>query len=201
MSENKTLNTMDIAFIGVFTALLAICSWINIPLIIPISLQTFAVALISLYLNRKQSMFVYFVYFILGIFGVPVFAGFKSGFSVIMGPTGGYLLGFILMTVLSDTMLGLKEKTNKWKFTSLMAGLVLCYFCAVLWYKMVYFKENTATTWLGAISVCVLPYIIPDIAKLWLAIFVDKKLKKQSLKNENQEGKDGKQEESDGHSH
>ena len=96
-NRNKILS---IVYIGVSAALIAICSWIQIPLTVPITLQTMGVCLVSGLLGLKRGTLATLVYIVLGAIGIPVFAGFSGGMGVILGSTGGYIVGFIFTALI-----------------------------------------------------------------------------------------------------
>ena len=83
------------AYIGLFAVVIAICSWISIPTVVPFTLQTFAVFLAVAILGGKRGTLSVIVYVLLGADGLPVFSGFKGGFGVLLNTTGGYIIGFI----------------------------------------------------------------------------------------------------------
>ena len=89
------MKTKDMALIGLFAALLAICSWISIPTTIPFTLQTMGVFLAVGLLGGKRGTISILLYLLIGAVGVPVFSGFKGGIGALAGPTGGYLIGFV----------------------------------------------------------------------------------------------------------
>ena len=88
VKKSKRFKTIDIAYIGIFAALIAVCSWISIPLAVPVTLQTMAVCITAGLLGTKKSVLTVVVYILLGLIGVPVFAGFSSGVGVLFGMTG-----------------------------------------------------------------------------------------------------------------
>ena len=83
------MKTKDMALIGLFAALLAICSWISIPTTIPFTLQTMGVFLAVGLLGGKRGTISILLYLLIGAVGVPVFSGFKGGIGALAGPTGG----------------------------------------------------------------------------------------------------------------
>ncbi len=84
----------DLAVVGLGTAIVTVCAWISIPIgTVPFTLQTFAVAAVGGLLGWKRGSLSVLAYLLLGLVGVPVFAGFKAGLAALMGPTGGYILG------------------------------------------------------------------------------------------------------------
>ena len=89
------IRTQDIAYIAIFTALMAVCSWISIPTAIPFTLQTMAVFLAVGLLGGKRGTLAVTAYVLLGAVGAPVFANFSGGIGILLGQTGGYILGFI----------------------------------------------------------------------------------------------------------
>ena len=91
------MTTKDMALTAMFAVLIAVCSWISIPLAVPITLQTFGVFCALAVLGGKRGFFAVLVYILLGAAGLPVFAGFKSGIGTLFGSTGGYIVGFLLM--------------------------------------------------------------------------------------------------------
>ena len=89
------IRTRDVAYIAIFTALMAVCSWISIPTAIPFTLQTMAVFLAVGLLGGKRGTLAVTAYVLLGAVGAPVFANFSGGIGILLGQTGGYILGFI----------------------------------------------------------------------------------------------------------
>ena len=83
-------------YISFFAIVIAIGSWISIPTMIPFTLQTFAVFITVGILGGKRGAAAVSLYILLGVVGIPVFAGFKGGIGVLLGNTGGYILGFLL---------------------------------------------------------------------------------------------------------
>ena len=97
MQQSKT---RDIVFIGIFAALIAICSWISIPTTVPFTLQTMGVFTAVGLLGGKRGSLAVLVYILLGLVGLPVFAGFSGGVGVLFGTTGGYIIGFLASALL-----------------------------------------------------------------------------------------------------
>src|SRR5699024_5062047 len=88
-----------------FAALIAVASQIVIPLgLVPFSLQTLMIGLTASLLGRRVGTWSIIIYLLLGLIGLPVFAGGASGFGVLFGPTGGYLIGFIFASLLIGTL-------------------------------------------------------------------------------------------------
>jgi len=110
-SSNRNRNvTLNLVMTGMFSALLIVLSQLSIPSPtgVPITLQTFAVAITGVILGWKFGLVSTLIYILLGIAGLPVFANFKAGLQAIVGPTGGFIYGFILMVILCG--IGAKRK-------------------------------------------------------------------------------------------
>ena len=88
--------TLEMTFIAIFVVLIAICSWISIPTAVPFTLQTFAISMTVLMLGGRRGTISILVFILLAAIGVPVLSGFSGGLGVLLGPTGGYILGFLL---------------------------------------------------------------------------------------------------------
>jgi biotin transport system substrate-specific component len=170
--------TLDLAYIGLFVALMAVCAWINIPTPWDISftLQTFGVfcAVAILGLGRGTTAVV--IYILLGLIGVPVFAGFSSGVSALLGSTGGYIIGFIFSALVMGGILKAFGKKIWVMIIAMVLGLVVCYAFGTAWFVVVYTRKVAQIGVWAALCWCVIPYIIPDLCKIAVAILVEKRV-------------------------
>lgn len=170
----KKTKTKEMITVSLSAALICICSWIQVPSAVPFTLQTFAVFLISAVLGAKKGAAATLVYLLLGAVGLPVFSGFQGGVGALLGATGGYVLGFVPASLIVGFV------SEKWGIKVLpsvlsgVTGMLLCYLVGTLWFAFVYGDGNPA----GAISVCVLPFILPDAVKITLAMIIAKRVKK-----------------------
>ena len=168
--------TYDVVYVGVFAVLIAICSWISIPTLVPFTLQTFAVFLTVGLLGGKRGTMAVLVYVLLGSIGIPVFAGFTGGIGVILNNTGGYIIGFIfsaLVMWLMESLLGRKLWVQG---LSMILGIIVCYAFGTAWFMIVYTRDSWAVGLATVLSWCVIPFIIPDIVKIALALFLSNRL-------------------------
>ena len=154
-------------------ALLVLCSWISVPTAIPFTMQTFAVAFLGAFLGATRGGLTITTYILLGAIGLPVFSGFRSGASIILGATGGYTLGFIPFCMITGHLCKKMKKTYFHIFISMLTGLLSCYVFGTIWYVHIYLSGTQSIR--EAASVCVLPFIIPDLIKISLAAFFAKK--------------------------
>ena len=166
-------------FTALGVALIAVCAQIAVPVPpVPFTMQTFAVSLLPALLGWRWSAAAGLVYLALGAVGAPVFSGLRGGFDILLGPTGGYLLSYAPEMLLTGLLL---EKTGGsfWgRCAAMAAGLLLCYGLGTAWYAAVYSARTGAVTFWAALTVCVLPYVLPDLAKLALAAWLSPRLKK-----------------------
>ncbi len=185
-SPGSASRTRDIILVGVFAALIAVCSWISIPGPVPFTLQTFAVFLAVALLGGKRGILCVLVYLLLGLIGVPVFAGFGAGPGKLLGLTGGYLLGFLpcagVMWAMEGAVNGKAAKNRIVRALllalSMLAGLLVCYAFGTAWFVQVYAKTKGAITVAGALSMCVFPFLPFDLLKIALAVVLTDRLRR-----------------------
>ena len=167
---NQRLTAKDLSYIAMGVALIAVCSWISIPLPVPITLQTFAICLITAVLGLRLGLWAVVVYILLGAAGLPVFSGFRSGIGTLLGTTGGYIIGFIFTALVVG--LGVKRFGRLPPLLALFMaiGILLCYAFGTAWFVLVYTRTSGAIGVLTALSLCVFPYLLPDAVKILLAV-------------------------------
>ena len=167
-AAKENFSARDITLTAMFSVIIAICSWISVPVNIPFTLQTFAVFLSLLILGGKRGFFSVLVFIMLAAAGVPVLAGFTGGIGVMLGSTGGYIIGFLAiagMYWLAEMIFGEKYGIIA-KTAVLTAGLLVCYLFGTAWFIFVYTKNTGTVSITEALGWCVIPFIIPDIIKL-----------------------------------
>lgn len=191
MSENETLTEepqkastskkrkkqqlIDMALIAMMAALIAVCSWISITVgEIPFTLQTFAVFVAVGLLGMKRGLLSVVVYILLGAVGVPVFAGFTGGISVLFGTTGGYIVGFLFLALIAGLILDKFGKKVYVMIIALVLGLFVCYAFGTAWFMVIYMKNTGPVGLMTVLGWCVFPFIIPDLVKMALAIAITK---------------------------
>lgn len=175
------MTTKRMTRIALCAALLAPCAWLSVPTQPPFTMQTFGVFLTLLLLGAKDGTIAIGLYILLGALGVPVFSGFNGGMGALMGPTGGYIVGFLLICLIFGLLCG--KGAGLWlKALALLLGLAVCYAFGTLWFVKVYGDMKGPIGTLSALSMCVFPFIVPDLAKLALALWAGKRLEKYSNK-------------------
>ena len=176
MSENivsrKMLSTREMVLIAMFSAVMAVCSWISVPTTIPFTLQTFGVFCTMSILGGKKGFFSILVYILLGAVGMPVFSGFSAGISALTSYSGGYIWGFLFLALVywfAEKFFGTKIIVQ---VISLIIGMAVCYICGTLWFMYV-----TKSTFLYGLSACVAPYVLFDALKMVCAIGISARVK------------------------
>ncbi len=166
------IRTLDMVYVAVGAALIAVCSWLSIPTTVPFTLQTFAVFLLLSMLGAKRGTLSVTIYILLGAVGAPVFSGFKGGVGVLLGVTGGYIIGFLLTGLIYGLTVKLAGNKMITEIIGLAAGLIACYALGTVWFIYVYSHNSGSIGVLSALSMCVFPFIIPDTVKMILAIML-----------------------------
>ncbi len=155
--------------------LLFLMAQISIPLQpVPITLQTLGVMLIGLKFNRRTAFYSVLTYLSLGAAGLPVLANFSGGYHALLGPTGGYLIGFLAAVMVMskvNELLNSKYKSFVCNSLSCLAGTVVIFICGVSWLAVYLGLEQ-------AIMVGVLPFILPGLIKIFLLVAALQYLKK-----------------------
>ena len=167
----------DMAYVAIFAVTIAICSWISIPTTVPFTLQTFAVFLAVGVLGGRRGTFAVLVYILLGAVGLPVFAGFSGGLGALLGTTGGYIIGFFFSALLYWAMTKVLGEKTPVMVVAMVLGLIVCYAFGTVWFMTVYARNSGAIGLGTALGWCVIPFIIPDLVKIALAVGLTRLLK------------------------
>jgi biotin transport system substrate-specific component len=166
--------TRSIVLCGLSIALLAVGAAIQLPIgPIPFTLQSLMLVLILLILTPAEALVAVGGYLVLGAVGLPLFAGFKGGFGVLLGPTGGFLTGFFVAAALAGLLRVLLGRRAQSLGISVVLDVVaivvviLTYYAVGTWW----FVLSTGATVYAALAACVLPFLVPDVLKA-VAAFV-----------------------------
>lgn len=172
MKEQSTMKSL--ITMAMFSAVLAVLSVIQVPMPsgVPITLQTFAVALCGYVLGWKMGAGAAALYMLIGAIGVPVFAGMTSGMGVVLGPTGGFLWGFIIFAGVCG--LGMKQRNRILQVVCGIGGLLVCHMLGILQFSLV----TGNGLWQSAL-IASIPYLIKDILSVAGALLAALILRKQ----------------------
>lgn len=190
--SGKSKYVYRVAETGIMAALICVIAPLSIPLSggVPISLATFIVMLAGTVLGPRMGTEATLVYILLGLIGVPVFSSYQAGPSVLAGPTGGYIVGYLFLAFSTGIFYEKLGKPQKavWKYTFLILGMVLGtivdYAIGTAW-----FVYTMKTTWTAALTACVYPFIAFDAAKVAVVAVFGPRLEKAVGKGLNQKKK------------
>ncbi len=152
---------------AMMAAVICVLAPLSIPIgPIPVSLTTLVLYLSVYLIGWKLSTLSLITYLAIGMIGLPVFSGFSGGFSRILGPTGGYIVGFLPMVIVSGMVIE-KSRNRMLQFLGLIAGTALCYALGTAWYCYV-----AGVALQPALAACVYPFIPVDLVKMVAAMLI-----------------------------
>lgn len=183
----------DLCYIAMFAAVIAVCSQLAVNVgEIPYTLQTLAVCMAAGFLGWKRGTLSVLVYILLGICGIPVFAGFKNFYALIGGASAGYVIGFIftalLVGIVTDHLHKIGDRSKNKTVgqivqllllaAAMLVGVAVCYCFGTLWFMLIYKGSATADNLQAALTYCVYPYVWADVIKIAIAAILVNRLKK-----------------------
>ncbi len=176
--KSKAIRNLSLS--ALFCAVQCVCSVLSVQItVIPVTLATFGVFLTGLCLPVYMAAPAQLAYLLIGGIGLPVFAGFASGFGVLLGPTGGYLWSYPLVAAAVSLFTALSAKSNRKVFrwglqiVGCLLGLALCYLCGTL-----QFIGLKAIPFSAGLKTCVLPFIPFDLIKMALAVVIGDRIRR-----------------------
>ncbi|MCJ7691021.1 MAG: biotin transporter BioY [Clostridiaceae bacterium] len=173
----KKLQIRDTLYAALFASLIAVLGYLIIPLPfspVPITGQTLAVMLAGCVLTPLQAGLSVITFIFMGAIGIPVFAGGTAGIGVIFGTKGGYLLGFLIASIVISLIRGKSNSIPRMIFASIIGGIIIVYVLGVPWLSYI--------TGMGinkAFTVGALPFLLGDLIKAIAAGFIAKKINVQ----------------------
>ena len=181
----------DMAYIAMMVAVIAVCAWIAVAdggAVYAADVRGVRNAAAA---RRQAGRACDCVYLLLGAAGVPVFSAFRGGIGALLGVTGGYLWGFLLTAFIYWLFEALFEgradrgiKRVVWQCAALIIGLITCYAAGTAWFMYAYASGGKAITLAVALSSCVLPFVLPDLVKLAVAVVVSRRVEVLLTKKE-----------------
>lgn len=175
--KNKS-KAFSLASIGIMASIICILGPLNIPIgVVPISFTNLAIYFILYTIGMKKGTISYIIYLLLGFFGVPVFSRFTGGPVALVGPTGGYLVGFIFMALIAGFFID--NFFDKWYlcFAGMVLGTAVCYLFGTVW--LAYQANISANV---ALIKGVIPFIPGDLAKIISATLIGPQIRKSLIK-------------------
>lgn len=185
--KTQRIHTRDLVITAMFTAIICVLSQISIPIQpIPFTLGLFSIFLTGALLSPRFALLSVLTYLLLGAFGLPVFTGFRGGVPALAGMTGGYLMAYPLIALITalSYKLAKKNKLNNGRlflpivlFLGMTVSLLLCYLIGTLWFTFI-----TGKTFYVALTLCVFPFVLFDFFKIILAISLSFLIRKAVMK-------------------
>ena len=177
-SQEKTsskLKTKQLVMICIMSALLCIIGPLSIPIgPIPVSLTLLGIYLAVYTLGTKDGTYAFIIYLLLGLVGLPVFSGFTGGPAKLFGPTGGYLLGMIFLSLISGWFINhFDSKHFPMHLLGMILGLMSCYIPGTIWFMIL-----TKVSFMEGFATCVFPFLVFDAIKIIIAAILGITLRK-----------------------
>ena len=174
----KKITTFEMAMCGSFAALMGIAGPLSVPIgPVPVTLTNLVIYFALAVCGTRLTLISYIVYLLLGAAGLPVFSGFQGGLAKLAGPTGGYLIGFILMILIGGVIYERNVSRPVIGGAGMFLGLAAAYVFGTAWFV---YQMHVAVSY--ALTVCVWPFIPFDIVKIVLGILVGNTVRKAVLR-------------------
>lgn len=175
----KKITTYEMAMCGIMAALMCIAGPLSVPIgPIPVTLTNLVIYFALAVIGTRLTLVSYVIYLLLGAAGLPVFSGFAGGLAKLSGPTGGYLVGFILMILIGGVIYERSARKPVIGGAGMFLGLAAAYVFGTAWF--VYQMEVGVGY---ALTVCVWPFVPFDLVKIVLGILVGSTVRKAVLRS------------------
>jgi len=172
--KKKQISTSTMAVVALMTAVLCVLAPFSIPIgPIPISMATFGLYLTVIILGGKKATIVCLLYMLIGFVGLPVYSGFTGGPARLLGPTGGYLSGYLLLTIIAGWFVDKFPGKKEICLLGFILGTVVCYGVGTVWLA-VQMELDLAS----ALKIGVMPFLIGDVIKIVMAVWCGEIIKK-----------------------
>lgn len=167
------MTTKNIASIGLMTAVLCLLGPISLPIgLVPITLGTLGIYLTAYLLGWKKGVLCTIIYLLLGMVGVPVFSNFGAGLAKLVGPTGGYLIGFIPMSLIIGLFADKFRNNKPMQLLGMILATIVLYAIGTAWLSVA-----AKLTFAKALAAGVTPFIVGDAIKIVMAMILGMPIK------------------------
>jgi biotin transport system substrate-specific component len=177
--EKKHTSTMTSVFVALFAAIIAAGGFIAIPTpggLVPIVLQNMLAITAAILLGGIQGGGAVGLFLVAGALGLPVFAGGTGGMSHLLGPTGGFLLGYFIAALVVGFYVGKPQIAKKTPIIKIILASIIGYLIVYV-VGIIQFMSVTSYSFAATITACVIPFIPGLVVKLILTIFLGYKLR------------------------
>lgn len=169
VAEGSKNNVRELVTIALLAAVLCILAPLSIPIgPVPISLTNLVLYFFVFIVGTRRTSIAFIIYMLLGMVGLPVFSGFSGGLGKLVGPTGGYIIGFLPMVIVMGLFL---EKHRKVSVKNIILNSIVMEVCTWIPYLLgtAWLAYSAKMTFTAALAVGVLPFIVEDLIKMVLA--------------------------------
>ena len=164
-TEKPKMTTQTIALIAVMTAVTCVLAPFSLPIgPVPISFTNLTIYIGLYVLGMKKETISCAVYLIIGLAGVPVFSGFSGGPGKLIGPTGGYLIGFVPMAIVAGFFIDKFDGKRVPSILGMVIGTAICYTLGTAWFCI-----QADSQLVNALGLCVFPFLPGDAVKIVVA--------------------------------
>lgn len=175
MKEETVPAVQQLCFIALMAGVMCLLGPLSIPIgPVPISVMTLLIYLSVYILGMKMGTISCVIYLMLGFVGLPVFAGYTGGAGKLLGPTGGYLVGYVFLTLVSGFLMEKMAYRRIWCLLATIAGTAVLYVFGTAWFVVL---MDCSIGY--ALSMCVVPFLIGDLAKIVLAELVGQEVRRR----------------------
>lgn len=165
--KNK-FSTSTMTVVALMAAVLCVLAPFSIPLgPVPISLATLGLYLAVIILGGKNAVIVCLMYLLIGFVGLPVFSGFSGGPAKLLGPTGGYFFGYLLLTVVAGYFVDKFPGKRGMCVLGMALGTAACYAVGTVWLAV-----QMGLDFGAALMVGVVPFLVGDLIKIVMALWI-----------------------------
>lgn len=174
VKAKKKISIRDMVMVALMAALTCILAPLSIAIgPVPISLTNLVVYFSVILLGKRYGTLSYIVYLLIGLVGLPVFSKFQGGVAILVGPTGGYIIGFIFMAIIAGIFVE-KFDGNRFMYAvGMVLGTLVVYAFGTAWFC--YIMDMGV---MKALSLCVFPFVLVDLGKIILAVIIAPNMKR-----------------------
>ncbi|HBN82549.1 MAG TPA: biotin transporter BioY [Clostridiales bacterium] len=175
--KNKQ-KVFQLVIIGVAAAIICVLGPLSIPIgVVPVAFANLAIYIVLYVLGMKKGTVSVLIYLLVGLIGVPVFSNFSGGPGKLLGPTGGYLIGYIFMALISGYIIDRFFENQVLCFLGMVLGTSVLYVFGTAW--LTYQADMSAG---AALAAGVIPFIPGDLAKILIATIVGSQIRKRLIR-------------------
>lgn len=179
-THTTSIRIQQLTTVGLMTAVICVLGPLAFGGPVPVSLGMLGIYLAASILGMKLGTLSVVIYILLGLAGVPVFTNFTAGAGKLLGPTGGYIIGYIFMALICGFFIDRWNGRLILNFLGMALGTAVCYLFGSIWLAF-----QMSLTFSQALATGAIPYIPFDLMKLLLALVlggqIRKRLKKTGL--------------------